>query len=122
MVFRLAPEISDEALLTRHATAAALTDAGYPTSPATLATKATRGGGPPFRRYGFRPLYKWADALRWAQSRLGPLICSTSEPALRQREKTAVDAQPENVPRDDAVHSGRAHKQKPIPIEPNVPG
>jgi hypothetical protein len=79
----MAPEISAEALLTRNATAAALSQAGYPTSSATLATKATRGGGPPFRRFGRRPLYKWGDALHWAQSRLSPLICSTSEPASR---------------------------------------
>src|SRR6516165_12440565 len=82
MVLGMAHEISDEALLTRNATAAALTERGYPTSPATLATKATRGGGPPFRRFGPRPLYRWGDALRWAQSRLGPLMRSTSEHAL----------------------------------------
>jgi len=85
----MAPEISAEALLTRDATAAALTASGYPTSPATLATKATRGGGPAFRRFGSRPLYKWGDALRWAQSRLGPLIGSTSEatPAAREPKR-----------------------------------
>ncbi len=37
-----------ETLLTREAVAEALTDAGYPTSPKTLATKASRGGGPHF--------------------------------------------------------------------------
>jgi hypothetical protein len=68
-----------DARLTRNATAAALTEAGFPVKPATLATKATRGGGPPFQRFGSRPLYKWADALRWAQSRLSPPISSTSE-------------------------------------------
>jgi hypothetical protein len=68
-----------ETRLTRIATAAALSEAGFPVKPATLATKATRGGGPPFQRFGSRPLYKWADALRWAQSRLSPPIGSTSE-------------------------------------------
>ena len=68
-----------ETRLNRIATAAALTAAGFPIKPATLATKATRGGGPPFQRFGSRPLYKWADALRWAQSRLSPPIASTSE-------------------------------------------
>ena len=29
---------------------------------ATLATKATRGGGPPFQKFGSRALYRWADA------------------------------------------------------------
>lgn len=68
-----------DTLLTRDQTAAALTAAGFPIKAKTLATKATRGGGPPYQRFGSRPLYKWADALRWAQSRLSPLIGSTSE-------------------------------------------
>jgi hypothetical protein len=72
------PENPD-ARLTRNATAAALTAAGFPIKAATLATKATRGGGPPYQRFGCRPLYRWADALRWAQSRLSPPIGSTSE-------------------------------------------
>jgi hypothetical protein len=69
----------DNALLTRDQTAAALTAAGFPTSSKTLATKATRGGGPPFQRYGPRCLYKWGNSLRWAHSRLSPPISSTSE-------------------------------------------
>jgi hypothetical protein len=67
------------ALLTRRDAAAALTAAGYPVARATLATRAVRGGGPPFRRFGARPLYRWGDLLDWAQSRLGPTIRSTSE-------------------------------------------
>ena len=75
------PTIPDhpDALLTRNDTAAALTAAGFPISPATLATKASRGGGPAFRKFGPRPLYRWADVLQWAQSKLGPPIRSTSE-------------------------------------------
>jgi hypothetical protein len=68
-----------DALLTRDATAAALSEAGFPVAPTTLATKATRGGGPPFRKFGPRPLYRWGDALDWARSRLGPPMRSTSE-------------------------------------------
>ena len=68
-----------DALLTRDRTAEALTDAGFPVTAATLATKATRGGGPPFRRFGTRPLYRWGDALEWAESRLSKPIHSTSE-------------------------------------------
>ena len=70
---------SDDQLLTRDAVAAALTAAGFPVRSKTLATKATRGGGPPFRRFGVKPLYRWGDALAWAQSRLGPVVSSTSE-------------------------------------------
>jgi hypothetical protein len=61
-----------DTLLTRDQVAEALTDAGFPVRPKTLATKATRGGGPPFRCFGTKPLYRWSDALAWAQSRLGP--------------------------------------------------
>ncbi len=76
-----------EMLLTRPAAAEALTAAGFPVSKATLATIASRrSDGPRFRRFGPRVLYEWSDLLDWAQSRLGPLIHSTSElNAVRQR-------------------------------------
>jgi hypothetical protein len=64
-----------DALLTRVDCAAALSEAGFPTSPKTLATKASRGGGPPFRRWGSKPLYPLGSSLSWAMERLG----STSE-------------------------------------------
>jgi hypothetical protein len=57
-------------LLTRDQTAVALTEAGFPVRSATLATKACRGGGPAFKRFGTRPLYRWGDALAWAQAKL----------------------------------------------------
>jgi hypothetical protein len=83
-----------ETLLTREAAAAALTAAGFPVRPKTLATKATRGGGPPFRRFGVRPLYRWGDALEWAHSRLGPRVRSTSEPDAGVASRRYLDAVP----------------------------
>lgn len=68
-----------EDLLPRVACAEALTRSGFPTSPKTLSTKASRGGGPPYYKFGSRALYRWADALAWAEARLGPPRCSTSE-------------------------------------------
>ena len=68
-----------DALLGRRATAAALTAAGFPIAPATLATRASRGGGPKFRGFGRHPLYRWGDSLEWARSRLSALVASTSE-------------------------------------------
>jgi hypothetical protein len=67
------------ALLQRAPIAAALTAAGYPVSPKTLATKATRGGGPPYRLFGRRALYRWGDALAWAQDQLSAPRTNTSE-------------------------------------------
>ncbi len=61
-----------------------LTGEGYPISPATLATKATRGGGPPYRKFGRIPIYTWGESLAWAESRLSPPRCSTSEAEANQ--------------------------------------
>src|SRR3979490_400563 len=52
------PSLNDlDTLLTRDQTAEALTQAGYPVKSKTLATKASRGGGPPFAKFGPRALY-----------------------------------------------------------------
>jgi hypothetical protein len=72
-----------DTLLTRKQAAEALTARGYPTSERTLATKATRGGGPPFHKFGPRALYRWGDALAWAEGRLTSPRRSTSEVGLQ---------------------------------------
>jgi hypothetical protein len=68
-----------DALLTRVQIAAALTEAGFPTSPYTLSSQATRGGGPPYQKFGSRPLYRWGTALQWAKDKLRSPVRSTSE-------------------------------------------
>jgi len=79
-------EIPDnpDALLTRERTAEALTAAGYPVKSKTLATKVTRGGGPPYRLFSGRALYRWGDALDWARSLTTPPRCSTSEADVKR--------------------------------------
>ncbi len=67
------------AILTRDRFVAALNEAGFPITVSTLATKATRGGGPPFRKFGNKPLYQWGPGLAWAQSRLSKPVRTTSE-------------------------------------------
>jgi hypothetical protein len=73
-----------EAMLRRRQTAEALNARGYPVTEATLATKATRGGGPPYRTFGRIPLYRWGDALAWAEARLSAPRCSTSSRDLQR--------------------------------------
>lgn len=73
--------LDEDKLLGRAETARALTEAGFRVSPATLATKATRGGGPRYRLFGRRPLYRWGDALAWARCQLSEPVSSTSEAA-----------------------------------------
>jgi hypothetical protein len=68
-----------DTLLRRKAVAEALTAAGYPVTESTLATKATRGGGPSFRLFGRVPLYRWGDALAWAEGKMSAPRHSTSE-------------------------------------------
>jgi hypothetical protein len=76
-----------DALLPRDKFAAALTAAGFPTSAKTLASKATRGGGPPFQKYGPRALYRWRTGLAWAQSRLTAPRQSTSDADAARPQK-----------------------------------
>jgi hypothetical protein len=64
----MVPENPDT-LLTRALASAALTAAGYRVSKATLASMATRGGGPRYRLFGRQPLYRWGDLIDWVQSR-----------------------------------------------------
>jgi len=84
-----ATKYAPDALLTRAATAAALTDTGFPVSPATLATQATRGGGPPYQLFGRIPLYRWGNSLAWAEDKLSPPRRSTSEVLERRADEPA---------------------------------
>jgi hypothetical protein len=53
---------------------------GIPCSPKTLAKLAcVSSDGPPFRMAGRTPLYPIQNLDTWAQSKIGPLIRSTSE-------------------------------------------
>jgi hypothetical protein len=53
---------------------------GFPCSPKTLAKLAcVSSEGPAFRMVGRTPLYPIASLDTWAQSKIGPLVRSTSE-------------------------------------------
>jgi hypothetical protein len=68
-----------EALLTARQLSAALTQAGYRIAPATLNTRVSRGGGPPYQKWNVTRLYRWGTALAWAQGRLGPPARTSAE-------------------------------------------
>lgn len=70
---------SPTALLDRRELALALSALGFPVTASTLATKATRGGGPKYQPWGGRRvLYVWGDAVDWAEARLGTVRDDTS--------------------------------------------
>jgi hypothetical protein len=54
--------------LNRAEAAAALTAAGYQISAATLASKATRGDGPPYRVFNGIAKSRWGILLKWAEA------------------------------------------------------
>jgi hypothetical protein len=81
-----------DALLTRTQAAESLKASGYPTEPATLATLASRGGGPRFRKFGQRVLYKWGDLVAWAEGRLSAPRSSSSEADDRTPRQKARSA------------------------------
>lgn len=71
-----------DTLLTTAQLAAALTEAGFPISAATLNTRVTRPGrygSPPYRKFSTKRLYSWRLAQEWAEACLGPLATTAAE-------------------------------------------
>ena len=63
-------DINDHTWLTRPEGSVALRElGGFDVSPATLASMATRGGGPPYRVFMGVAKSQWRDLRLWAQSR-----------------------------------------------------
>jgi hypothetical protein len=60
---------SKEPFLNREQAAAALTKHGYKIARATLATMASRGQGPVYKKWGAQTLYRLSDLLAWAKSK-----------------------------------------------------
>jgi hypothetical protein len=79
----------DSRRFVRESAAKFLTEQGLPTSPATLATLASRGGGPSYAVYGRRAIYSEADLIDWAIKRLGKPAATFSEHQARE-----VDGRP----------------------------
>jgi hypothetical protein len=70
----------DRLLRRTEAAAYVTTTYGLPCSPKTLAKLAcVSSDGPPFRLAGRFPLYPVSGLDEWAQSKIGPLVRSTSE-------------------------------------------
>jgi hypothetical protein len=83
--------------LTRQQLAKALSDHGYPTAVSTLATYATRGGGPVFQIYGRRPIYTWGASLDWAKAKLSKPVRTTSELGRKRKAISQAPAYKEQV-------------------------
>jgi hypothetical protein len=75
--------------LDRNQTAAALTARGFKMAHSTLATLASRGGGPPFTKFGPHVAYQWGDALTWAQRRTSAPVILASQLANGPKERSS---------------------------------
>jgi hypothetical protein len=112
-------------LLSRSASALALTNEGFPVSVATLATMATRGGGPPYQLFGRRALYRWGDSLKWARGRLSPPMANTSQAtvslAVKLAPNQAKDRAATQASKSNSANSRTANKvDKLVDPEPNA--
>ena len=61
--------LTDDSWLSRNEGPIALREQGFDVSSATLASMATRGGGPPYRLFLGIARYRWGDLRQWAESR-----------------------------------------------------
>jgi|SRR5271166_5412949 len=66
-----------------------LRERGIVRTEASLATMRSRGGGPPFRRFGREVFYPFADFVKWYQENLSAAVTRTSE--LRRDERSSVE-------------------------------
>lgn len=73
-----APGGGESMFVTRGEAARLLSSWGLITKPNTLATKASRGGGPPYRYYGGRALYETAELRNWALQAVSESASSTT--------------------------------------------
>jgi hypothetical protein len=97
--------LTHEAMLTRDKAATSLSEHGYPISKLTLQTKASRGGGPVYRRFGKRVLYRWGDLLDWAEA-----CCSTP----RRSTSEADEAAPKGI--GTPAEAATARTTEPAPL------
>jgi hypothetical protein len=72
--------------LSRKETAEFLRAQGLPIKAGTLECLATRGGGPPYHRFGRRAVYDPAEVLAWANAR----VTIAAETASEHRVQEAV--------------------------------
>jgi hypothetical protein len=84
------PSSDSAVVLDRRAASEFLTVRGYRVAYATLAKLAVLGGGPPFRHWGRRPLYRPEDLLAWAAAKTTAPKRSTSEAAAGAAGAQAV--------------------------------
>ena len=71
-------QLNTKPLVTRAECAELLTGSGYPITKGTLQKLASIGGGPEYQIFGSKALYRPAQAIDWAESRLSEPKFSTS--------------------------------------------
>lgn len=72
LMMKTVPPSTEPNWMDRKQIAAELAKHGYVITAGTLAVKASKGGGPPFMKFGNRVMYDPVKALSWARARLVP--------------------------------------------------
>jgi hypothetical protein len=74
-----ARELDPDTMLSDLQAAEALGETGLRVAATTLQTKRSRGGGPPFVKFGVHVRYRWGSLLAWARSQLTPEVENTAQ-------------------------------------------
>jgi hypothetical protein len=72
--------------LSRQEAAELLQEHGFPTTPTSLAVKASRGGGPPYHRFGRQAIYAPSEVLAWAHAKVATAAATASEHRAQEVE------------------------------------
>jgi hypothetical protein len=91
-----------------------------PCAAATLASLATRGGGPSYRLFGRVPIYSEEDLDAWVEARMGEPVRSTSEARGASREPHRKTPTPSTAPAKRA-RSAKPKSSQLAPAADNVP-
>ena len=91
-VINARPNLTIDGWVSRRAGSEFLRSHGFPVAVATLASLVTRGGGPPYHKFGKRVLYNRAALLKWAEARLSKPRLNSSE-AVFSRSRDGEVAQ-----------------------------
>lgn len=105
-VLVLARDLDPDTMLSDLQAAEALGETGLRVAATTLQTKRSRGGGPPFVKFGVHVRYRWGSLLAWARSQLTPEVENTAQFRALNSSRSApcsVDCSRPRPPRPSSI-------------------
>jgi len=95
-----------------------LIEHGFPATYNMIEKLASTGGGPSFQMWGKYAMYTPPNLLKWAESRLSPVLNSTSEKPRRPRKAKPAAAAPVDKSVDIPAPKKRGRPKKIVAADP----